>query len=76
MKFFKFIGEKIEMEIELLTDVEMSKIFKVEKQTIITWVNRGKIPKNAIFKLPGTKKGTIRFIKAKIEDWINGCLQT
>lgn len=64
------------MQIELLTDIEMSEIFKVEKQTILTWVNRGKIPKNAIFKLPGTKRGTVRFIRSKIEDWINDSLQT
>lgn len=68
--------EKEQMILELLTDEDLARFFKVEKATIITWVNRNKIPKEAIFKLPGTKKGTRRFIKSKIEEWINGCLQT
>lgn len=64
------------LNVELLTDEEMSKIFKVDKATIVTWVHRKKIPNEAIFKLPLTKKGTRRFIKSKIEEWINGGLQT
>lgn len=64
------------MTLELLTDTEVSELFKVEKETIITWVNRGKIPDKVMFKLPNTKKGTRRFIKSRLEDWINGCLQT
>lgn len=64
------------LNVELLTDEEMSRIFKVDKATIITWVHRKKIPDAAIFKLPCTKKGTRRFIKSKIEEWINGSLQT
>jgi transposase len=75
----KLYEERINMStlnVELLTDEEMSKIFKVDKATIVTWVHRKKIPDEAIFKLPFTKKGTRRFIKSKIEDWINGGLQT
>ena len=62
------------MEIELLTTKEVSKLFKVEESTVRTWLNRNKIPEAAIFKLPDTKKGTTRFIKSKLEDWISGCL--
>lgn len=60
---------------ELLTMNEVSKIFKVENSTVRTWLNRNKIPPSVIFRLPDTKKGTVRFIKSELEDWISGRLQ-
>lgn len=76
MKLYEERTNMSTLNVELLTDEEMSKIFKVDKATIVTWVHRKKIPDEAIFKLPFTKKGTRRFIKSKIEEWINGGLQT
>lgn len=76
MKLYEERNNMSTLNIELLTDEELSKIFKVDKATIITWVHRKKIPGQAIFKLPNSKKGTRRFIKSKIEEWINGGLQT
>lgn len=63
---------------ELLTDEDLAKIFKVKTSTIRTWVNRGIITDEQMFKLPYSQKGTRRFIKSKIEEWIktNGCIQT
>ena len=60
---------------ELLTDVELAEIFKVKKETIRSWKNRKQIPEEVMFKLPGTKKGTVRYIKEKVEMWIKGELQ-
>lgn len=60
------------MSLELLTDIEVSKLFKVERSTVNTWVNRGEIPKGIVVKIAGTK----RFIKEKLENWIyNDSLQ-
>lgn len=59
---------------ELLTDEEVSKMMKVKLETVRTWVHRNVIPSQIIFKVPGSK-GTRRFIKSRLEDWINGSLQ-
>lgn len=64
------------MEIELLTAEEVSKIFKVDINTVRSWVSRDKFPKEVMFKLPGGSRTCMRFIKSRLEDWINGCLQT
>ena len=58
----------------LLDENEMAELFKVQPTTIRTWKNRKKIPSEVMFKLPDTKKGTVRFIKSKVEDWVNGRL--
>lgn len=59
---------------ELLTNEELAAIFKVKKETVRSWKNRNQIPEEVMFKLPGTKKGTVRFIKSKVYEWINGDL--
>lgn len=63
------------MEVILLNEEDLAKVFKVQPSTIRTWKNRKQIPEEVIFKLPDTKKGTVRFIKSKVEDWVNGRLQ-
>lgn len=62
------------MEDLVITELEFSRILKVKPNTIRTWVKRNKIPQEIIFKLPNTKKGTIRFIKEKAFNWIGGNL--
>ena len=62
------------MENILITDKEFAKLMKVSPMTIRTWVKRGKIPQKIIFKLPDTTKGTTRFIKDKVIEWITGGL--
>lgn len=57
------------MENLLLDYKQMAKLFLVEESTVRNWVNRKQIPSDTIFKMPG-KKGTIRFIKPKVEEWI------
>jgi hypothetical protein len=54
----------------LITEQEFSQIMKVRPNTIRTWVRRKKIPKDIIFKLPDTTKGTTRFIKDRVIKWI------
>ena len=61
--------------IELLTTDEVAELFKVKENTIRAWVCREKFPKEVLFKLPG-KTACMRFIRDKLEDWINGRLQT
>ena len=56
----------------VITEQEFSKIMKVKPNTIRTWVKRGLIPQELIFKLPNTTKGTIRFIKDRVIEWITG----
>lgn len=63
------------MEALLLDENDMAKLFNVQPSTIRTWKRRKQIPQEVIFKLPGTEKGTVRFIKSKVEDWVNGKLQ-
>lgn len=60
---------------ELLTANEVAEILKVKESTILTWVNRKQFPEEVMFKFGG-KRGSRRFIKDKLEDWIYGCLQT
>ena len=62
------------MEAILLTDVELAEYFKVKPKTIRTWKFRNQIPNEVIFKLPNTNKGTVRYIKSKVDAWINGTL--
>ena len=59
---------------ELLTLDEMAEFFDVKVNTVKSWVQRKVIPREVIFKV-GKKRGTVRFIKSKLEDWINGSLQ-
>ena len=61
------------MENLLLDYKQMAKLFQVNTSTVRTWVTQNKIPEKAIFKMPG-KKGAIRFIRANIENWINGAI--
>lgn len=61
--------------IELLTADEVGAIFKVPRSTIDTWVARKKIPESVMFKLEG-KRSPRRFIRSKLEAWIDGSLQT
>ena len=58
----------------LLTDEGLAGVFNVSVNTVRSWKHRNQIPEQVIFKLPNTKKGTVRYIKSKVEDWINGCL--
>lgn len=62
------------MEEMLLTDEDLAKIFQVEPSTVRSWRNRKKIPQEVMFKVSGGKKSTVRYIKTKVDDWINGCL--
>ena len=62
--------------LELLTAEDVAELFKVDKTTIRSWVHRKKFPDKVLFKIPGGKSTCIRFIKPKLEDWINGSLQT
>ena len=62
----------IKMQDLMITESEFSKIMKVKPDTIRTWVKRNKIPQDIIFKLPDTKRGTVRFIKDKVIKWITG----
>ena len=55
----------------LLNYEQMAKLFSVSESTVRSWVIQNKIPDNAIFKMPG-KKSVIRFIRSRVEDWING----
>lgn len=57
------------MENFLLNYKQMAKLFLVEESTVRNWVNKKQIPEDIIFKMPG-KKGAIRFIKPKLEEWI------
>lgn len=60
---------------KLLLDVkEVAELFGVKVGTVKSWVSRGHMPEDIIFKI-GSGKGTIRFKKSKLEDWINGSLQ-
>lgn len=59
---------------ELLTLDEMAEFFDVKVNTVKSWMQRKVIPGEVIFKV-GKKRGTVRFIKSKLEDWINGSLQ-
>lgn len=60
---------------ELLTYEDVAEMFQVEVNTIKGWLNRKHMPKSVTIKI-GKKKGTIRFVKSKLEEWINnGCLQ-
>ena len=59
---------------ELLTIEDMAKFFDVKVNTVKCWVQNKTIPKEAIFKI-GKKRGTLRFIKSRVEDWINVSLQ-
>lgn len=60
---------------ELLTYEDVADMFKVEVNTVKSWINRKQMPKSITIKI-GSKKGTIRFVKSKLEEWIkNGCLQ-
>ena len=62
---------------ELLTFEEVANIFKVDVDTIKCWVQRGQLPRYVLWKLPNSKRGTVRIIKSKLEEWQqNGCLQT
>lgn len=56
----------------LLTERQLAEIVQVKVGTVRTWVKRGMIPENAIFKLPNSPKGTIRFIEYKIKQWLTG----
>nr|DAH14850.1 MAG TPA: helix-turn-helix domain protein [Caudoviricetes sp.] len=62
--------------IELMTAEDVAKIFQVDKSTVRSWVSRNKFPEQVLFKMPGGKASCTRFIKPRLEDWINGCLQT
>lgn len=62
------------MEDILLTETDLANIFGVKPSTIRVWKSRNQIPDKVMFKLPGTTKGTVRFVKSKVMDWINGCL--
>lgn len=58
----------------LLTANEVAEMFSVKVGTVKSWVSRGQLPEDVIFKI-GSGKGTVRFKKSKLEDWINGSLQ-
>lgn len=58
----------------LLNDEGLANVFSVSVNTVRSWKHRNQIPEQVIFKLPNTKKGTVRYIKSKVEDWINGSL--
>ena len=62
----------------LLTEEEVADLFRVKVSTIQTWTRQGKFPQEVFFKLPNSRRGIKRFIKTKLEEWIenNGCLQT
>ena len=60
---------------ELLTFEEVADMFKVEENTIKSWIQRGQLPREVLWKLPGSKNGTTIIIKSKLEEWKqNGCL--
>lgn len=50
---------------------------KVDNHTIRTWKHRGVIPNEVLFKPYGFDKSraTVRYIKSKLIDWINGNLK-
>lgn len=58
----------------LLDDNGLAEVFGVATSTVRSWKSRGQIPEQVIFKLPDTKKGTTRYIKERVNDWINGRL--
>lgn len=61
---------------ELLTIEDVAKFFSVSENTVKCWITRRKIPDGIIFKI-GKRKGTVRFIKSRLEEWVaNGSLQT
>lgn len=62
------------MDAILLTDKELAEFLKVNPNTIRGWKFRKQIPPEIIFKLPNTNKGTVRYIKSKVEAWVNGTL--
>ena len=66
--------KEIIMDKLLLNVDEVAELFSVKVGTVKSWVSRKQIPQDVIFKI-GTGKGTIRFKKSKLEDWINGSLQ-
>lgn len=61
---------------KLLLDVnEVAEMFSVKVGTVKSWVSRGTVPEDVLFKVGTGKKATRRFIKSKLEDWIHGRLQ-
>ncbi len=55
---------EIETKTALLTAEQLSKLFKLDRNTIYRWVSRNEIP---CVKLPG---GTTRFLVCEIEAWL------
>ena len=54
---------------------DVAEMFKVSIHTVKSWLSNNKIPECCIFVLPNSNgRGTRRFIKSRMEDWINGCL--
>ena len=58
----------------LLDDTGLAEVFGVATSTVRSWKSRGQIPEKVIFKLQDTKRGTTRYIKERVDDWINGRL--
>lgn len=56
---------------ELLSIKDTASILGVKESTFRTWLNRGQIPDNIIFRIGNT----VRIIKPKFENWVvNGGL--
>ena len=56
---------------ELLSIKESADLIRVKERTFRTWVNRGQIPDEVVFRIGNT----VRIKKAKFENWVeNGGL--
>lgn len=51
---------------ELLSIKDTASILGVKESTFRTWLNRGQIPDNIIFRIGNT----VRIIKPKFENWV------
>ena len=66
MKNVKKLERGIQME--LLSVKDAASILSVKESTFRTWINRKQIPDCVIFRIGNT----VRIIKSKFENWING----
>lgn len=56
---------------ELLSIKDTANILGVKESTVRTWLNRGQIPVDVIFRIGNT----VRIIKPKFENWVtNGSI--
>lgn len=56
--------------VELITLAQAAEIAGVKKQTILSWVDRGSMPRDAIKRIP--KSRVVRIDSDKFLEWLDG----